>query len=221
MLGDVVIDGHPVFAVLDRTPDQLETVLAAAARVARGNPRVAAKAGPRDPAAAALALRVRRRLRSLAETRLAYRMRMRSLVLAVRLKDHSFERVMAPSPEGPFLPRSPLLKDLIDQEAEILRIQNDLVALWAAFQGEAPGALPRPGHAAVQRLEIVLRTALRPAGRGRAGSALPPDGVPAPAPGPPPPPPAPPAPPAPRWRSSFSGTDGRCRFHGDDHLRQA
>ena len=137
VLGDVLVGGHSVFAALDLAPDQLETVLTAAARVARGNRPAAAKGGPRDPAAAAAALelRVRNRVRSLDETRLAYRLRLRSLVLAVRLKDHAFERVIAPSPAGAYLTRSPLLKDLVDQEAEIVRLQNNLLALWAAFQG--------------------------------------------------------------------------------------
>jgi hypothetical protein len=130
----VVIDGRPVFAMLDRTPDQLETVLAAAARVARGNARLAAKAAPGAPAVVARELRVRRRLRSLIETRLAYLMQMRSLVLAIRSKDHAFERVLAPSSAAPFVPRSPLLKELLEQEGEVLRVQNDLVALSAAFQ---------------------------------------------------------------------------------------
>jgi hypothetical protein len=197
VLEDLVIDNRPVFAALDRTPDQLETVLAAAARVAFGNSRVAVKARPGDPAAAALALRVRRRLRFLVQTRWAYQMQLRSLVLAIRLKDHAFERVIGPSREGPFLPRSPLFKDLIDQGAEILRVQNDLVALWAAFQGERLalyrdlGTLPFNDWKSFQEQLSARLGADAPA------PALPPGGVPAPAPGPPPPPPGPPAPPAP------------------------
>ncbi len=196
VMEEVVIDGRPVFATLDRTPDQMGTVLAAAARVALGNPQVAAKTRPRA-AAAALELRVRRRLRFLVETRRAYLLQLRSLVLAIRLKDHAFERVMAPSRDAPFVPRSPLFKDLIDQEGEILRVQNDLVALWAAFQGgrlalyRDLGTLPFNDWKSFHE-----QLSARP-GAGAPAPELPPDGVPAPTPGPPPPPPAPPAPPGP------------------------
>ena len=196
VLGDVLIGGHSVFAVLDLAPDQLETVLTAAARVARGNRPAAAKTGPRDPAAAALELQVRHRLRSLVETRLAYRLGMRSLVLAIRVKDHAFERMIAPSPNGPLPPRSPFVKDLIDQEAEIVRVQNDLFALWAAFQGDRLALYRDLGTIPFDDWKSFYESLSARSGAGapapaadRAPMTAPAPPIPAPAPAPPPPPP--------------------------------
>jgi hypothetical protein len=182
-LGDVVIDGSPVFAMLDQTPDRLETVLAAATGVASRNPQRAGKGKPGDLDAVALDLRVRRRLRSLLETRQAYQIRMRSLVLVVRSKDQSFERVLAPSSSAPFVPRSPLLKDLVDQEDAVLRAQNDLVALWAAFHAGRLALYRDLGVLLCDNWESFLELlSARPAGDAPAPSLPPPPANARPAP---------------------------------------
>ncbi len=135
-LKDVVIDGPPIFAMLDKNPDRLEDVLDTGSGVAVKNRRDLAKAPALDPRGIPLELRVRRRLRHLIETRLAYLQQMRNFVLAIRSSDQAFERLVAPPTGGPFLPRTPMLKEVLDQEAQILCIRNDLVALWTSFQVE-------------------------------------------------------------------------------------
>jgi hypothetical protein len=189
--GEVVIDGGPVLGPLDRTQDRLESVLAAAVRGARQNAERAARGQPRDPAAAALEeRRIRGRLRALIESRQAYLLRQRSLVLAVRSRDQAFERVVAPPSPAPGAPRSPSVGDLLDQQGEVLRVQNDLVAIWAAFQRERLalyrdlGTLPCPDWESFHEL-----LSARPGGDGPAPPLAPPATGAAPRPTNAPPPP--------------------------------
>jgi hypothetical protein len=134
--GDVVIDGQPILARIENKPDQWEDVLTAATRLAIKNRVGRDKDQKSGGAAAELELRIRRRIRSLFETRRGYDAAKRSYELAVRLWDQGFERLMAPAQPGPRSSRSTLFAGLTEQYAQVLKNEGRLVALWTSFRGE-------------------------------------------------------------------------------------
>jgi hypothetical protein len=134
-LGEVVVDGQPILAKLDKNPDLLEEILTRTALFAIKNRSDRDKSQAQGDAAIQLELRVRRRLRKLLETRSAYEREKRSYELAIRLRDQTFERMVGP-PTAVVSPRSLLLNELIDEADEFLKIENRLVGLWTSFRIE-------------------------------------------------------------------------------------
>jgi hypothetical protein len=134
-LGEVVVDGQPILAKVDKNPDLLEDVLTRTALLAIKNRNDRDKSQAPENANVQLELRVRRRLRKLFETRRAYEAEKRSYELAIRLQDQSFERLVAP-PTAVISSRSPLLNELIEKANEILNVEDRLVGLWTSFQTE-------------------------------------------------------------------------------------
>jgi hypothetical protein len=125
--GDIVVDGRQLLAAIDRDPARLEDRLREAAQRAIKNH------GPGDDTA--LELRVRRRVRHLLETRRGYEDAKRGYVLAVRLSDESFERIVQGAPQGPSF-RAPTVQGLINDLDRIREAEDRLVALWAEFRAE-------------------------------------------------------------------------------------
>jgi hypothetical protein len=130
-----MIDGQPILGGIDADPDQMEGVLTKAVQLAIKNRADLAKGQFPTDADLLLELRVRRRIRHLFETRRAYAGEKRDYELAIRLKDQTFERLVAPT-AGVRMPRSPLLAELIEHEARALKAEDRLVALWTSFRAE-------------------------------------------------------------------------------------
>jgi hypothetical protein len=134
-LGEVVVDGRPILAKLDKNPDLLEEILTRAAQLAIKNRNDRDKSQAQGDAAVQLELRVRRRLRNLLDTRRACEGEKRSYELAIRLRDQTFERLIAP-PTAAISPRSPMIKELIEAANEMLKVEDRLVGLWTSFRTE-------------------------------------------------------------------------------------
>jgi hypothetical protein len=134
-LGEVMVDGQPVLGRIDADPDQMEGVLTKAAQFAIKNRTDQAKGQSSADADLLLELRVRRRIRHLLETRRASEEEKRSYELDIRLKDQTFERLVAPT-AGVRSPRSPLLAELLQHEARAVKAEDRLVALWTSFRAE-------------------------------------------------------------------------------------
>jgi len=135
-LGEVVVDGQPILAKLDKNPDLWEEILTGAAQLAIKNRSDRDKSQAPANAGVQLELWVRRRLRNLFETRRAYETEKRSYELAIRLEDQTFERMVAPSSAGLISSRSPLLEGLIEQVNQVLKVEDRLVGLWTSFRTE-------------------------------------------------------------------------------------
>jgi hypothetical protein len=133
--GDVIVDGQPLFAKLDKDPDHLEEILTRTALLAIKNRSDRDKRQAQGDAAAQLELRIRRRLRNLLDTKRAYEGEKRSYELVIRLRDQTFERMLAP-PTAVNFPRSPMIRDLIEQADEMLKVEDRLVSLWTSFRTE-------------------------------------------------------------------------------------
>jgi hypothetical protein len=134
-LGDVVVDGQPVLAKFDKNPDSSEELMTRTALLAIKNRKEPNKIQPQGDADVQLELRIRRRLRSLLETKRAYEGEKRSYDLSIRLQDQTFERLFAP-PTEVSSSRSPLLKELIEAGNERLKVEDRLVSLWTSFRIE-------------------------------------------------------------------------------------
>ena len=129
--GDVAIEGRSILDEVEREPGRLEEVLTLATRVALTNRREGVE--PSD----ALELRVRRRLRHLAEIRSSYEEERRISVLAARELDTAFEQIIAP-PAGaaPQRPGQTTLT-LLGRSKQVAESRSRLVTLWAEFRGES------------------------------------------------------------------------------------
>ena len=94
--GEVVINGEPVLDKIEKIPDQWDEVLTKA----ENSRRIAAphKILARLPSTlcARLELRIRGQIRSLYDKRHAYEEEKKSFELAIRLRDQTFERLLAP-----------------------------------------------------------------------------------------------------------------------------
>jgi hypothetical protein len=132
-LGEVVVGGQPVLGKIEADPDQMEDVLTKAVQLAIQNRAGLDQGQSAGDADVLLEVRVRRRIRHLFETRRAYEEEKRAYELAFRLKDQTFERLVAPNVDvRP--PRSPLLAELIEHEARAVKAADRLVALWTSFR---------------------------------------------------------------------------------------
>ena len=124
-----------MLGMLDKNPDLLEEILTGAAQLAIKNRSDRDKRQAQGDAAVQLELRVRRRIRNLMDTTRAYEAERRSYELAIRLRDQTFERLVAPRTEVTSS-RSPLLKELIEEANEILKVEDRLGGLWTSFRAE-------------------------------------------------------------------------------------
>ena len=97
-LGEVVVEGRPILALMGGSTDQQEEALTLAARLAIQNRSDLDKGQAPGDAAAALELDIRRRIRRLFEMRRAYEAQQRSYELSIRLIDQGLEQIAAPSP---------------------------------------------------------------------------------------------------------------------------
>jgi hypothetical protein len=68
--------------------------------------------------------------------RQAYEEEKRRYVLAIRLKDQAFERIVSPSHGGAVSFRTPVVQGLIGDLGRVLESEDRLVALWASFRTE-------------------------------------------------------------------------------------
>jgi len=132
-IGDVSIEGHAVLSVVEREPDRLEEMLSLATRTAL-RPR---REG--EELADAIELRVRRRLRHLAEIRADYAQERRSSVQAATQLEAAFEQVIAPPATppggGPARPGQTIL-NLVGYERKRVENRDRLVLLWTTFRAE-------------------------------------------------------------------------------------
>jgi hypothetical protein len=125
----VVIEGRSVLGEIEGNPDRLSDVLATAARAAlknRSDPK-----GPDD----ALELRVRHRLRRLAEIRADYEIERRLSVTVVRQLNDAYERIIAP-PAGAASDGSRRVSFQSLTLERQGRNRDQLVALWTTFRAE-------------------------------------------------------------------------------------
>jgi hypothetical protein len=130
--GEVVINGEPVF---DTMPDQWAEVVAKAARLAE-KVRDEQKNGPAPPdLGVQLELRARRQIRGLDEKRHAYQEEKKCYELAIRLRDQTFERLLAPPP-AVAASRSGLVVGLLEQLIQVRETQDRLIELWTSFRAE-------------------------------------------------------------------------------------
>ena len=163
--------------------------------------RDADKAQPTGDRDAALELRVRRRVRHLLELRRDYADQKRGYVLAVRLRDQAFERLVSSSSGAGNIPRTPVIQGLVDDMVRLREAEDRLAAIWASFRTERLalyrdlGVLPYENWDAFYADLSAGHGAAEPAPAAAPAVQVPPRAAPA---GPPPPPPAPPTPPAPR-----------------------
>jgi hypothetical protein len=138
-LGEVVVEGRPILALMGGSTDQREEVLTRAARLAIQNRSDLDKGRASGDADASLELNVRRRIRRLFEMRRDYEAQQRSYELSTRLLDQGLEQSVAPSPGGA-LGRSAMLASgvtgLLAPERQRLNAEDQLVTLWTSFQRE-------------------------------------------------------------------------------------
>src|SRR5262249_55421897 len=106
-------------------PKHLENILSVAERLAVRH---------RDPgdSEADVRLRVRRRVRSLLDDLAAYERERPELVLALRMKDRAFARLIAPP--GQDAPVRSIVKDVLEADKELMECEERLVALWISCQ---------------------------------------------------------------------------------------
>jgi hypothetical protein len=133
--GDIIINGEPILTRIEKDSDQWETVLATAGQLAIKSRSERDEILTQPNSGVQLELRIRRRIRSLFEKRLAYQHEKRRYELATILRDQAFERLVAPPPLS-ITSRSSLLKGVIEQQTQIVEAQNRLVAHWTSFRAE-------------------------------------------------------------------------------------
>jgi hypothetical protein len=139
-LGEVVVEGRSILALLGGNTDQQEEALSRAARLAIRN-RSDLDKGPAalGDDAAALELSIRRRIRLLFERRRDYETQQRSYGLSIRLIDQGLEQVPAPSRTSA-LARAAMVASVITgvfaTEAQRKKSEDRLVTIWTSFQTE-------------------------------------------------------------------------------------
>ncbi len=134
-IGDMLLDGTPVLQSIAVNSERLEEYLTWAAELSVANRRGLARFRPQENIGVSLELKIRRRIRELAGTRRAYGEAARTYELAVRLRDQSFERLHAPTPENP-ASRSPWLERLLAHVNDVVDAEDNLVDLWTTFRAE-------------------------------------------------------------------------------------
>ncbi len=132
--GAVVVDGAPILPAIEPAPGRMEDVLRDAARLAIRN-HAGRGPGP-DDGGVALELRVRRRIRQLLEIRRGYEDAKRMYVLAVRLQDQAFERMLTASSGAGGPSRTPVIQGVVDAFGRIPEAQDRLIAHWTSFRAE-------------------------------------------------------------------------------------
>ncbi len=147
-LGILIIAGRPVPRYVDPAiiwpmvaegADHvgLDDLLKQAAGQALRNHAAAGR--PDADGGAALELRVRRRVRRLLAIRNEYEGARRMYVLAVRLQDQAFERMIAPSSAAVGPVRGSSIQGLVDALERGPVAQDRLVTLWTEFRAERLG----------------------------------------------------------------------------------
>lgn len=138
-LGEVVVEGRSILALMGGSTDQREDAMTGATRLATRNRSDLDKGQALGDAAATLELNVRRRIRRLSEMRRAYEAQQRTYELSILLLDQGLEQVAAPSGLGA-LARSATVASAITglfaQETQRLNAEDRLVTMWTSFQTE-------------------------------------------------------------------------------------
>jgi hypothetical protein len=138
-LGEVVVAGRPIFALMGGSRDQREEALTSAARLAIQN-RTDLEKGQPPGDAAAVELDIRRRIRRLFEMRRAYEAQPRIYELSIRLIDQGLEQVAAPPLGIGALARSAAVATgtigLLAPERQRRNAEDRLVTIWTSFQTE-------------------------------------------------------------------------------------
>ncbi len=133
--GEVVLNGEPILERIEKVPDQWEEVMATATQLAFDNRNERDRGVAPPNSGIRLEQRVRRRIRDLYDKKLAFRSEKRCYELAVRLKDQSLERLLAP-PSPTVTSRSSLVKGVIEHQMQIVAAQDRLIGLWTSFRAE-------------------------------------------------------------------------------------
>ncbi len=138
-LGEVVVEGRSMFALMGGSTDQQEEALTHAARLAIQNRSDLEKGPNRGDAAAALELDIRRQIRRLFELRRAYQAQQRSYELSIRLIDQGLEQLAAPSRVSSLARPAvvaTVVTGLLAPERERRNAEDRLVTIWTSFQTE-------------------------------------------------------------------------------------
>jgi hypothetical protein len=139
-LGEVVVAGRPILALMGGSRDQQEEALTSAARLAIPN-RNDLEKGQAPGDAAVVELDIRRRIRRLFDMRRAYEAQQRLYELSIRLIDQGLEQIAAPSLrriDG--LLRSTTvatgITGLLAPERQRRSAEDRLVTIWTSFHTE-------------------------------------------------------------------------------------
>jgi hypothetical protein len=140
-LGEVVVEGRSILALMGGSTDQQEEALTRAARLAIQNRSDLDKGQAPGDAAAALELDIRRRIRRLFEMRRDYEVQQRTYEVSIRLFDHGLEQIVGSSRmSASALVRSANAASatlgLLAPEAQRLNAEYRLVSIWTSFQTE-------------------------------------------------------------------------------------
>jgi hypothetical protein len=138
-LGEVVVEGRSILALMGGSTDQQEEALTSTVRLAIQK-RIDLDTGPtRGDAVDALELDIRRRIRRLFELRRAYQAQPRSYELSIRLIDQGLEQLASPSRVSS-LARPAMVATvatgLLAPERERRNAEDRLVTIWTSFQKE-------------------------------------------------------------------------------------
>ena len=138
-LGEVVVEGRSILALMGGSTDQQEEALTRAARLAIQNRSDLDRGPTRGDAAAALELDIRRRIRRLFELRRDYQAQQRSYELSIRLIDQGLEQLAAPSRVSSLARPAmvaTVVTGLLAPETERRNAEDRLVTIWTSFQTE-------------------------------------------------------------------------------------
>ena len=133
--GDVIVNGEPILDRVERNQDLWEQVFAEAAQLALKSRSERDEVPTQPNSGVGIEVRIRRRIRSLFELRLAYQAEKRRYEQAIRLGDQAFERLVSPPPPVP-TSRSSIVKDVIEQQSQVTQIENRLATLWTSFRAD-------------------------------------------------------------------------------------
>jgi hypothetical protein len=138
-LGEVVVEGRSIFALMGGSTDQREEALTRAARLAIQNRSDLDKGPAPGDADAALELDIRRRIRRLFEMHRAYEAQRRFYEVSIRLIDQGLEQIAAASRLSALARPAMIatgITGLLAPEAQRLNAEDRLVTIWTSFQTE-------------------------------------------------------------------------------------
>jgi len=141
-LGDVVVEGRSILALMGGSTDQREEALTRAARFAIRNRSDLDKGTDREDSSAALELNIRRQVRRLFELRRAYEAQQRSYELSIRCIDQGLEQIAAPSRISALAHPAMVatgITGLLAPETQRINAEERLVTIWTSFQTERLG----------------------------------------------------------------------------------